>query len=316
MHIVLLAPDLRGKSGWSRAALDLAHGLQERGHRVTAIVAESSQSGIEEYVGLWPATKLLSNPLVCIWNAWKLRPLLATLKPDILHAIAEPYAMVLGLLPTSNATTFVTVHGSYAAIPFHGNALTRMLMTRALARIDRIITVSHFTKGYLLDHAGPFVGREVLESKIHVIPNAIDLHRFPHELSQNGPHTPPHILSVGAIKPRKGLLQAIETCAILRQEGMSFHYDIVGSLDELPPYVADLRKMIEQNGLSSHVTLHGVVSEEDLQKIFARSDVFLMPSRHGGLHVEGFGIVFLEANAWGLPVVGPNTGGCPEVIRD
>lgn len=316
MHVVLLAPVLDGKSGWSRAALDLAHGLKARGHKVTAFVAEYAEVDIDQQVILRPATRLLSNPLLCFWDAIKIRRALLQLQPDIVHVIAEPYAMALGMASIPQAKTCLTVHGSYAAIPFQGNALTKMLMTHALKQVDHIITVSTFTKGYVLEHAGPSVGTDVLAAKTTVIPNGIDLSRFPHSRAQQEEGTPARILSVGAIKPRKGCLQSIEACSLLKENGVPFQYDIIGSLEELPPYVEELKDMIERLGLMDHVHLLGAVSEERLQEAFAKADVFLMPSRHEGAHVEGFGIVFLEANAWGIPVVGPNTGGCPEAIKD
>lgn len=316
MHIVLLAPDLHGKSGWSRAALDLARGLMARGHRVTALVAEHAEADIAQTIMLHTPTRLLSNPLLCFWDAVKLRKLLLHLEPDVVHVIAEPYAMILGMVSVPHATTAVTVHGSYAAIPFKANSLTKMLMSYALRRIDKIVCVSHFTKQYLLEHASASVGAHVLTPKIRVVPNGIDLARFAAEKPEKEQHMPARILSVGAIKARKGCLQAIEACSFLKENGVSFQYDMIGSLEEVPAYVEELRQMIARLGLEDHVRLLGTVSEEKLQESFAKADVFLMPSRHEGPHVEGFGIVFLEANAWGIPVVGPNTGGCPEAIRD
>lgn len=316
MHVVLLAPDLHGKSGWSRAALDLAHGLMARGHKVTALVCEEAETDVAQEVMLRPPMRLLSNPLLCFWDAIKLRRMLLQVQPNVVHVIAEPYAMVLGMASVPHSTTCVTVHGSYAAIPFQGNALTKMLMSYALKKVTRIITVSNFTKGYLLEHAGPSVGTEVLKPKIRVIPNAIDFARFPLEKAEKEQQTPAHILSVGAIKARKGCLQAIEACSVLKDNNVPFQYDMIGSLEEVPEYVEELKQMIVRLDLSDHVHLLGAVSEERLQQAFAKADVFLMPSRHEGPHVEGFGIVFLEANAWGVPVVGPNTGGCPEAIKD
>jgi glycosyltransferase involved in cell wall biosynthesis len=313
-HVLLLVPDMNGKSGWSRAALDLAQELRARGHRVTALVAERSESGIEEHVLLHPPTKLLDNPLLCAWDAWKLQKAVRVLQPDVVHAIAEPYALPMGLLSRPGAALCATVHGSYAAIPFHRNAFARWCFARALRRSDRIITVSNFTREYLMLHAASSVNAGMLRKKICVVPNGIDLSRFPSALSARKTEQRRHILSVGALKPRKGILQSIEACAILKQQGVEFHYDIIGSVSELPAYVATLRQAIANHGLDAHVTLHDAVSEEALQSAYAKADVFLMPSTHEGLHVEGFGIVFLEANAWGVPVIGPNTGGCPEAI--
>ncbi len=69
--------------------------------------------------------------------------------------------------------------------------------------------------------------------------------------------------------------------------------------------------------MAGSVIFTGPVPGEDLPGYFDAGDVFAMPcrTRRGGLDVEGLGIVYLEASATGLPVVGGDSGGAPEAIR-
>ncbi|MCJ7634122.1 glycosyltransferase family 4 protein, partial [Candidatus Bathyarchaeota archaeon] len=65
----------------------------------------------------------------------------------------------------------------------------------------------------------------------------------------------------------------------------------------------------------------GDVAEENLPEFYAACDIFLMPSRegrsrNGGILTEGFGMVFIEANASGKPVIGGRVGGIPDAIID
>jgi phosphatidylinositol alpha-1,6-mannosyltransferase len=64
--------------------------------------------------------------------------------------------------------------------------------------------------------------------------------------------------------------------------------------------------------------LTGSVPWEELPAHYAAGDVFSMPcrTRRGGLEVEGLGIVYLEANATGLPVVAGNSGGSPDAVLE
>jgi phosphatidylinositol alpha-1,6-mannosyltransferase len=69
-------------------------------------------------------------------------------------------------------------------------------------------------------------------------------------------------------------------------------------------------------GVEDTVEFLGYVPDEDLPSLYNAADVFAMPNRREGTSVEGFGIVFLEANATGTPVVGGRHGGVTDAIED
>ena len=84
------------------------------------------------------------------------------------------------------------------------------------------------------------------------------------------------------------------------------------------PYGAALQHLSQRSGLTSSVHFTGPVPQAELPAHYAAGDVFSMPcrTRRGGLDVEGLGIVYLEASAAGLPVVGGDSGGAPDAILD
>jgi phosphatidyl-myo-inositol dimannoside synthase len=85
------------------------------------------------------------------------------------------------------------------------------------------------------------------------------------------------------------------------------------------PYAADLHKLSQRLRLpQDSVRFTGPVSQAELPAHYAAGDVFSMPcrTRRGGLDVEGLGIVYLEASAAGLPVVGGDSGGAPDAILE
>jgi phosphatidyl-myo-inositol dimannoside synthase len=84
------------------------------------------------------------------------------------------------------------------------------------------------------------------------------------------------------------------------------------------PREAALHKLSERTGLAPSVRFTGPVPAAELPAHYAAGDVFAMPcrTRRGGLDVEGLGIVYLEASATGLPVVGGDSGGAPDAILD
>jgi phosphatidyl-myo-inositol dimannoside synthase len=84
------------------------------------------------------------------------------------------------------------------------------------------------------------------------------------------------------------------------------------------PYRSRLDTMARQLGVTDSVTFTGPVSWDDLPAYYDAGNVFAMPcrTRRAGLDVEGLGIVYLEAAATGLPVIGGDSGGAPDAIRD
>ncbi len=82
------------------------------------------------------------------------------------------------------------------------------------------------------------------------------------------------------------------------------------------PYRADLQRLADRTGVSESVLFTGPVTWEELPAYYDAADIFAMPcrTRRKGLDVEGLGIVYLEASATGLPVIGGDSGGAPDAI--
>ena len=84
------------------------------------------------------------------------------------------------------------------------------------------------------------------------------------------------------------------------------------------PYREKLKRLARDAGVEADVILTGSVPWTELPAHYDAGDVFAMPcrTRRVGLEVEGLGIVYLEASATGLPVVGGNSGGAPDAVLE
>ena len=120
----------------------------------------------------------------------------------------------------------------------------------------------------------------------------------------------PVIVCVSRLVPRKGQDALIRALPAVRRRVPDVALLIVGG----GPYADRLRRLA--GDLPVHFT--GSVPWPDLPAHYAAGDVYAMPcrTRRRGLDVEGFGIVFLEASAVGLPVVAGDSGGSPDAVRD
>lgn len=124
------------------------------------------------------------------------------------------------------------------------------------------------------------------------------------------PSTGPLIVSVGRLVPRKGLDVLIDAAALCAAKDPLVTLAIAGA-------GRDLRRL-ERRARSASVRVHflGRVTEADKSALLAAADIFAQPcrSRWGGLEQEGFGIVFLEAAACGVPQVAGRSGGSDEAV--
>jgi phosphatidylinositol alpha-1,6-mannosyltransferase len=124
----------------------------------------------------------------------------------------------------------------------------------------------------------------------------------------------PVVVCVSRLVPRKGQDTLIRAWPKVLRQVPGAALVVVGG----GPYQAALRRLSERIGVSPHVTFTGPVPADELPAHYAAGDVFAMPcrTRRGGLDVEGLGIVYLEASAAGLPVIGGDSGGAPDAIAE
>jgi phosphatidylinositol alpha-1,6-mannosyltransferase len=124
----------------------------------------------------------------------------------------------------------------------------------------------------------------------------------------------PVVLCVSRLVPRKGQDTLIRAWPAVQRQVADAALLIVGG----GPRVGQLQRLAERTGVPGSVHLTGPVPAAELAAHYAAADVFAMPcrTRRGGLDVEGLGIVYLEASAAGLPVIGGDSGGAPDAIDE
>jgi phosphatidylinositol alpha-1,6-mannosyltransferase len=134
-------------------------------------------------------------------------------------------------------------------------------------------------------------------------------------------------------KKRFGADGKVVLSSVSRLQAYKGHETVLRALAELPerqrnrvvyliagkgPCGDELRKLASDLGLSEQVRFLGFVPEEDLPDLYRASDLFVLCTRETSeqQEVEGFGLVFLEAQACGTPVVGTRTGGIPDAMKE
>ena len=97
---------------------------------------------------------------------------------------------------------------------------------------------------------------------------------------------------------------------------MVVKYSVVLNVCGSGPELDSLKALSIRLGLAEIVEFHGFTDESVMLELLQASDIFIMPNKTVDGDLEGFGLVFLEANACGLPVIGGSSGGVIDAIED
>ncbi|WCR11255.1 glycosyltransferase family 4 protein [Paracoccus stylophorae] len=144
---------------------------------------------------------------------------------------------------------------------------------------------------------------DVDPERITVARPGVDRTRLPRD-----PATPPLILSVGILHPRKGHDVLIAALSLLPD--LDWQAVIVGNPWD-SDHAADLHSVIAASPVAARIRLAGRVGADRLQRLYARAAIFALATRY-----EGYGIVFDEALLNGLPVVSCRTGAVPDTVPE
>ena len=177
--------------------------------------------------------------------------------------------------------------------------------------VDHLTYLGEFTRSHIAKALSPRA-----QSAMVKIAPGIDINHFTPTQTEVreelGIQSKKVIVCVGRLVHRKGQDVLVEALPTILRKIPDAHLLFVGT----GPREAHLRKRVSALSINDSVTFIGRVHYQDLARYICAGDIFAMParSRLAGLEVEGLGIVYLEASACGLAVVGGNSGGAPDAV--
>ncbi len=225
---------------------------------------------------------------------------------DILCGIWHPELLISFLAGFKNI--FVLGHGTEflaGTSKFRKDFWLNRYAKWILSKAKLIINNSHYTTGLVKD-LNPNLNTQTL-------PLAVNQEFFRPLSIAKDVHTL-KLCSVSRIQQFKGHDFIAKTIAKLPEDIKSkIYWEIAGT----GAYLFELKKIIEDLGLSKQVKFLGFVSDTELPAFYNRNDVFILCSRENpnSTEVEGFGLVFLEAQSCGIPSIGTNTGGISDAVK-
>jgi phosphatidyl-myo-inositol dimannoside synthase len=262
---------------------------------------------------------LLNRALFLLRDLWIRVRLAATLARLVLfdgvriiclgELVASSWIVRL-LRPIRAIRTIIYVHGEEITTQAEDERYGR----RALELCDAIIVVSRFTRGAVEALLGPLP-----PGKIRLIENGVDTRRFAPAPKASallefyglaGCFT---YVSVCRLVDKKGIDHAIRAFAEVARHYPDSRYLVVGT----GPSEDALQALALAEGIADKVIFAGQVAESELVDHYRLGDVFVMPNRRmPDGDTEGFGLVFLEANACGLAVIAGCDGGSTDAVKE
>ena len=236
----------------------------------------------------------------------------SSLRLHALRAFPEGFAGYFVQRTRRASTELITyAHGEELLVA--GSSRELMQMTRvAYGNSSLVIANSENTRRAVLEIA-PGVRTEVIHPGVECSSFAFHADAATRKRTEYGwPAGTPIVLTLGRMEPRKNHAGVMRAMGRLHRKGLQIGFVCAGDGPERPALVA----LAESEGIVPWVRFPGAVAEREKDVVFEAADIFAMPSVRVNSMIEGFGIVFLEAAAAGLPVICGNSGGQPEAVQD
>ncbi len=308
------------RAGIGRYTAQLALGAHKLGCDVTVVAPDFKQQQREDEEDQFPFEVRRFKGTVYTTRQFpalvqRIRKLVSKESYDIIHAVDWPNCLALTLLNRFKDIPFIaTVYGT-EVLGVAGSRQVRYLSGGKLfVAPSRLLAISQFTKTLLLSRHS-----EVDAAKVQVTPLGVDDSFFDPPGGPNGIRTkfniPPEkkiLLTVSRLDERKGHRVVLQSLASLPADIRSSVAYVATGEAQNPGYLEELRQLASK--VDVPVVFTGMVSENELRSLYANAYLFCMPGEPNPGKVEGFGLVYLEAAAQGLPSVASSIGAIPEVV--
>lgn len=284
-------------SGWSTLSLNYIEKF-ERSSSIIFCSKNNKKLKIKQYSILKDPISYLKNPFLFFLDSLKVIKILQILyckhKDLNIHILVEPYIFFLFFIKNFFRKKVFYCIGTYSYY-LASSLKWKFLFKFLIYRIDFLIFLSSYVKKKVQN-------KILFKNSNQFILNPYIVSNYKSNIQYKQKNFL-NILSVGAIKKRKGYLEIIKLIDnLVKKYQANIYLTIVGSINERP-YYKSIIEFIVKNKLNKFVKIKTRVSNVQLNDIYCKSDIFLLFSKDYNYNVEGFGIVYLEALSKGCTIM-------------
>jgi len=325
MKVAYILPYLSKPCGWRTLSIGAVQALKEYVQPVLCVAVAEKEIARH----LFPDLPVISLPVTqqfsfsSLRGAWYLAQCNWTIRQfrsfdvDLVHSMEiYPSGLVGWWLAKHICRPLVaTANGTYAVV-WQDRVPDRWIYRKVLRSTSLIHPISNGTATEMWK----YFSNDINSSQVKPIVIGNDYYRaIPRQeaIRKRMPDIPT-FLTVGDVKPRKGQLTSLLAFAQVKKIFPQARYWIVGDFQD-NAYTRQLKTVIKEEEIRD-VSLLGLITEQALRERYQQASIFVLTPQSGtGIeryHLEGFGLVYLEAGAYGMPVIGSRFGGVPDAIRD
>lgn len=304
---------------------ELALAAHQIGHRITVLAPDYGKKLSTQDAQDYPFQVIrfrggryghIKGLPMLLWRTWRHGDLNGY---DLIHAADWPYVMALAFINKFRRLPFVaTAYGTDILVTPRLKQVRALCVKDMFVSPDEVLSISQFTKKLLLSR---FPGVDEANVKVTLLAagsywfqlvDPVDSQQV--RRTNNIPSDHQVILTVSRLDERKGhrvVLRALQQLPSSLKDEIT--YVITGEGAE-QAYLEELHRLAASCGVN--VVFTGTIPKEDVRALYYSSSIFCMPGEPHDSKVEGFGLVYLEAAAQGLPSIASNLAAIPEVVRD
>lgn len=306
MKILVITGNLNQNSGLGRYSLGVVEELGRVGIEHVVLTEKSSGYAYEKDL-LYPRNSVMG----ILKNLFLVRKQCKNF--DIVHALdCWPFGIYgLSAVLGRDKKLFINGVGTYS-IPT-GSLLKKTLMSASYRKAKKIFCISRYTEKRIKESSAN-ISTEVVHLGAPDVRPLSKEEKEKRELKYDV-EGGPILLTVGAIKHRKGQLDALRAVNELIDEYPDIQYIMVGTGSD-EEYMRRIKDFVKEKKLENNIRIiSDAYTDKDLAYFYELCDVFVLTSNNEGVHFEGFGLVMLEAAQFGKPLIGSADCGIEDTIR-
>jgi len=291
--------------GIARLCNEIANGMATKYSEITVVTRKKEGPQIAYNKNLYTLVELPTKRFLCEWKAYSyLKNIKDKQNYHLLCGVWHPEATISWLAEFKNINVL-----SHGAELLHGeNKFRKYFWLPIYAHwiLNKVTIIANS------EYTAKLSSKIAPKAKVKALPLAVNHEYFKPTLNKKNKKI--IIGTVSRVLQFKGhdfILQVINKLPIAYKN--KIEWQIAGT----GPYLNTLKKDVAALQLEKLVKFKGFVPDDELSTFYANLDLFMLATRESSLstQVEGFGLVFLEAQACGVPVIGANTGGIPSAVK-